>query len=362
MPLTRSSATRRCHDPRDRLSALGHGQLVEVTPADLVKQVEAFRLEFRHADFEADHCRIWSHHLTSCNLGKNFPPYHHADRRRPHSSRRIRTRIPADRRRPGSHPQVAPGPRYPVQALVRHRRRHRPLLRRPATRTAEHPHAPHRHRPARRHRRPRAGGWRRVLGPRLRRAQRRPGRRAVLQHGHERLPGDADRRLLRRADHHLHLPAYRQCRRQPRRHGGDQPGRPRPGREAGRHRAVQLARHPAPGRLAAGARPARHRRRRHPRADPAHPRRRPPHRRARLPRRRPFDLAALRAQAQAWPGLEGMDLASRSPAPRATSGPKAPGPSSTASRPRSRPSTTSSRSITAPSATSCAPWPRPAAG
>ncbi len=37
----------------------------------------------------------------------------------------------------------------------------------------------------------------------------------VLQHGDERLPGNADRRVLRRADHHLHLPPHRQCRHQP---------------------------------------------------------------------------------------------------------------------------------------------------
>ncbi len=46
----------------------------------------------------------------------------------------------------------------------------------------------------------------------------------------------------RRADHHLHLPPYRQCRRQRRGHRGRHTRRPRPGGEAGHHRADQLAR------------------------------------------------------------------------------------------------------------------------
>ena len=43
------------------------------------------------------------------------------------------------------------------------------------------------------------------------------GRRGMLQYGHHRLPGDPDRPLLRRADHHLHLPPHRQRRRPTRR-------------------------------------------------------------------------------------------------------------------------------------------------
>ena len=50
-------------------------------------------------------------------------------------------------------------------------------------------------------------------------ADRVGGRRGVLQHRDDRLSGDPDRSLLRRPDHHLHLPAYRQCRHQPRGHG-----------------------------------------------------------------------------------------------------------------------------------------------
>ena len=39
--------------------------------------------------------------------------------------------------------------------------------------------------------------------------------RGVLQHRHHRLPGDPDRPVLRRPDHHVYLPAHRQRRRQP---------------------------------------------------------------------------------------------------------------------------------------------------
>ena len=58
------------------------------------------------------------------------------------------------------------------------------------------------------------------------RRDRPGGRRGLLQHRHDRLPGDPDRSLLCRPDHHLHLPAYRQCRHQrgghrDRQHGGD---------------------------------------------------------------------------------------------------------------------------------------------
>src|SRR5579871_1599725 len=44
------------------------------------------------------------------------------------------------------------------------------------------------------------------------------GRRGVLQHRHDRLPGDSDRSLVHGADRRLHVPARRQCRRQPRGH------------------------------------------------------------------------------------------------------------------------------------------------
>ncbi len=54
------------------------------------------------------------------------------------------------------------------------------------------------------------------LGHGLWRSWRRGGR-GLLQHRDDRLSGGDDRSQLRRADRHLHLPAYRQCRRQCRR-------------------------------------------------------------------------------------------------------------------------------------------------
>ena len=49
-------------------------------------------------------------------------------------------------------------------------------------------------------------------------ADGRGDRRGLLQHRDDRLSGNPDRPLLCRPDHHLHLPAYRQCRHQRRRH------------------------------------------------------------------------------------------------------------------------------------------------
>ena len=51
------------------------------------------------------------------------------------------------------------------------------------------------------------------------------GRRGLLQHRDDRLSGNPDRSLLCRADHHLHLPAYRQCRHQSRGHRDRRPRR-----------------------------------------------------------------------------------------------------------------------------------------
>ena len=65
----------------------------------------------------------------------------------------------------------------------------------------------------------------------------------------------------------------------------------------------------APGRLAPRTRDRRRGRGGHPGADGAHPRRRRAERGAGVPADGRFDLPALRAQAEAWPGLEGMDLA-----------------------------------------------------
>ena len=72
-------------------------------------------------------------------------------------------------------------------------------------------------------------------------ADARAGGRGLLQHRHDRLSGDADRSVLCRADHHLHLPAYRQRRHQRRGHRGRHDRGPRSGGEAGHHRTVQLA-------------------------------------------------------------------------------------------------------------------------
>ena len=76
--------------------------------------------------------------------------------------------------------------------------------------------------PARHHRASGAGRWHGDRRPGLWRRGRR-GRRSLLQHRHDRLSGSADRSVLRGADRHLHLPAYRQCRHQRRRHRDDQP-------------------------------------------------------------------------------------------------------------------------------------------
>ena len=99
----------------------------------------------------------------------------------------------------------------------------------------------------------------------------RRGGRALLQHRHDRLPGDHDRSLLCRADRHLHLPAHRQRRGERRGRRDRRPGRRRHGGEVGPDRAVELARRRHALGLAGAARAHRRRRRRHPAADPRHP-------------------------------------------------------------------------------------------
>ena len=76
---------------------------------------------------------------------------------------------------------------------------------------------------------------------------------------------------LRGADHHLHLPAHRQCRRQPRRCRGGQPARAGHDRARGRDRAVELPRDRAARRLDEAPRADRPCRDRHARADAADP-------------------------------------------------------------------------------------------
>ena len=107
---------------------------------------------------------------------------------------------------------------------------------------------------------------------------RRRGRtgRGGVQHRAHRLPGGPHRPLLRRPDHHLHLPPHRQLRRDPgrrRERPAVLPGcdRPRPGPAP-----QQLAQPRRPRRLPAPPRRGRHRRHRHPPAHPPPARRRAP--------------------------------------------------------------------------------------
>ena len=135
----------------------------------------------------------------------------------------------------------------------------------------------------------------------------RPGGRGLLQHRHDRLSGDADRSVLRRSDHHLHLPAYRQRRHQRRGHRGRHDRGPRSGGEAGHHRTVQLAVGAAPGRLAPGTRDRWRGRGGHAGADGAHPRRRRAERGPSIPRRWPVRPAgvARAGRSVAGPGGHG---------------------------------------------------------
>ena len=127
--------------------------------------------------------------------------------------------------------------------------------------------------------------------------RRHPGRwhrhrRGRVQHRAVRLPGGHHRPVLRRPDHHLHLPPHRQLRRHRRRRRGP------PARSAG---AWSSASWPAAvsnwrsdGDLDAflrAPRRARHRRHRHPPPHPPHPRRR---RHARRLRHRPTPTARRR--------------------------------------------------------------------
>ena len=134
--------------------------------------------------------------------------------------------------------------------------------------------------------------------------RRRRHRRGRVQHRADRLPGGHHRPVLRRADHHLHLPAHRQLRRQRRRRREPPavlPGRRRP--RAGPP-PQQLAQRRRPRRLPAPPRRARHRRHRHPPAHPPHPRRRRDARRVRHGRRG----RRCRRRPPAEPGTDGVDL------------------------------------------------------
>ncbi len=124
--------------------------------------------------------------------------------------------------------------------------------------------------------------------------------------------GDPHRSILCRPDHHLHVPPYRQCRHQRRRHRDRQSrgdaGRARRRAAFGDHAAVELPRHAASRPMAEEPRHHRARRPRHPRADRAHPREGHAERGDRPRAIRPLRLDALKREARAWPGLVGMDL------------------------------------------------------
>ena len=116
---------------------------------------------------------------------------------------------------------------------------------------------------------PSRSGRRNGLARELVRRRGRDLRGDGLQHGHDGLPGDADRPVLRPADRRHDRPAHRQHRRQ-RRGPGIAADLGRRLRRAGARAAdVQLAGRPRPGHRT--ARPGRHRHRgpRHPRAHPA---------------------------------------------------------------------------------------------
>ena len=182
------------------------------------------------------------------------------------------------------------------------------------------------------------------------------GGRGLLQHLDDRLPGDHHRSLLCRPDHHLHLPAYRQCRHQRRGHREHQPGRARRGAARRHHRARQLARGQAARRLAEEPQSARHLRRRHARAS----------RGASATAARPAAWSSMRptasstsrrcarrAQRLARPRRHGPRR-SRSRPSRATAGTRPRGRWARATASSASRATTSSPSTTASSATSCA--------
>ena len=137
------------------------------------------------------------------------------------------------------------------------------------------------------------------------------GRRGLLQHRDDRLPGDPDRSVLCRSDHQLHLSAYRQCRDERARISKRPPRRRAVCRPQQGHRAGQLARHQVARCLARSARAHRDFGRRYAAADPADPRSRTAQRgRSPTIRNGRSTLRRCMPRASAWPGLEGMDLAS----------------------------------------------------
>ena len=131
-------------------------------------------------------------------------------------------------------------------------------------------------------------------------------RRGRLQHLDDRLPGGGHRPLLRRPDHHLHLPADRQLRRRrPTRWSPTGP-RPRGDHARGQERRGRGRRRGRLARLAARLRGARDQRRRHPRAGAAHPR---PRARCAAASSRAAPEAEARERVGAEPSMEGADFA-----------------------------------------------------
>lgn len=90
-------------------------------------------------------------------------------------------------------------------------------------------------------------------------------------------------------------------------------------------RTRQLARDRQPGCLDEGARRGRTGRRGHPRPDQDYPRQGRPHAVIAHNPEGQFDLDALVAQAKAWTGLVGLDLAKEARRPRPLNGPRASG-------------------------------------
>ena len=212
--------------------------------------------------------------------------------------------------------------------------------------------------------------------PRGRNRHRRQGRRrhrpgpcrGRVQHRPDGLPGDPDRPLLSRPDRHLHLPPYRQCRRQRRGYRGPDAGRPphrrRRDLQGRHHRTVELPLARASRRMAEVARHHRPHRYRYPGAHRLDPGARRAER-----RHRPRPAGQFRRRGteeprrRAWSGLENLDLAREATSGQSSHGARRHGSGTRATAPATaRPASTSSPSTTASSATSSGCSPGSAAG
>ena len=99
-------------------------------------------------------------------------------------------------------------------------------------------------------------------------------RRDLFQHRDDRLSGNPDRPELCGPDHHLHLSAHRQCRRESRGYGAREARRDRLRHARTADAAEQLPQRADAARMDGGAGADRACRHRHARADPPYPRRR----------------------------------------------------------------------------------------